>query len=109
MADSDGDGATNGQELGDSDCRWTTDNAHAHLDIVKGHPGVYLCSPFSMSQNLFSLTRKETSTDTPQAHVDKVKWHPGVYLCSPSPCPQVLSPLHIQKQAQTRLTPTWTR
>ena len=44
MADSDGDGMTNGQELGDNDCSWTPSNGRA-LGSVKGHPGVYPFSP----------------------------------------------------------------
>ena len=39
-ADSDGDGLTNGYELGDSNCDWTADHVHAHVDNVRGHPGM---------------------------------------------------------------------
>ncbi|XP_052790274.1 uncharacterized protein LOC128224468 [Mya arenaria] len=41
--DSDGDGLTNGEELGDPGCKWTTANGITPFGQVKGHPG--LCEP----------------------------------------------------------------
>jgi len=41
--DSDGDGKTNGEELGDANCNWTADDPQAHVDPVQGNPGV--CEP----------------------------------------------------------------
>ncbi|DAZ99342.1 TPA: hypothetical protein N0F65_005193 [Lagenidium giganteum] len=38
-ADSDGDGQTNGQELGDPCCEWTTDNAKLQRKDGLSHPG----------------------------------------------------------------------
>ena len=38
LADSDGDGRTNREELGDVGCRWTENN-NAHLSAAVGHPG----------------------------------------------------------------------
>ncbi|GFO05697.1 temptin [Plakobranchus ocellatus] len=42
MGDSDGDGKTNGEELGDAHCHWTVDNPK-HLSSASGHPGI--CDP----------------------------------------------------------------
>ena len=39
QADSDGDGKTNGEELGDKDCKWT-EAAPGPLDAPIGHPGI---------------------------------------------------------------------
>ena len=42
--DSDGDGMTNGQELGDANCNWVMAAAGQHpdhVDDVMGHPGNY--------------------------------------------------------------------
>ncbi|XP_070189002.1 temptin-like [Littorina saxatilis] len=39
MKDSDGDGQTNGYELGDASCNWNASDPNAHVDDVKGHPG----------------------------------------------------------------------
>lgn len=44
LKDSDGDGRTNGQELGDPDCDWL--KAHPiDLDAATGHPGI--CEPLN--------------------------------------------------------------
>ncbi|XP_025099452.1 temptin-like isoform X3 [Pomacea canaliculata] len=40
--DSDGDGVSNGEELGDSRCQWNATNG-ANLASPKGHPGI--CEP----------------------------------------------------------------
>ncbi|RUS85132.1 hypothetical protein EGW08_007096 [Elysia chlorotica] len=42
MLDSDGDGMTNGEELGDSGCHWTEDRP-TNLPAARGHPGI--CEP----------------------------------------------------------------
>ncbi|RUS91460.1 hypothetical protein EGW08_000784 [Elysia chlorotica] len=46
-ADSDGDGMTNGQELGDPDCVWSPDQIPARSSDIS-HPGV--CDPFNSPQ-----------------------------------------------------------
>lgn len=38
--DSDGDGMTNGEELGDPNCTWTKGSGSEGLESVKGHPGL---------------------------------------------------------------------
>ena len=38
LQDSDGDGRTNGEELGDPDCNWTEDGDPVEVDNL-GHPG----------------------------------------------------------------------
>ncbi|KAK7108714.1 temptin-like isoform X4 [Littorina saxatilis] len=45
--DSDGDGKTNGQELGDSSCSWAKYKRLAILDKATGHPGI--CEPLYSS------------------------------------------------------------
>ncbi|XP_059153380.1 temptin-like [Physella acuta] len=45
--DSDKDGRTNGQELGDRNCRWTPTNG-ATLDAPMTHPGI--CEPIGSAQ-----------------------------------------------------------
>ncbi|GFR65714.1 dopamine beta hydroxylase-like protein precursor [Elysia marginata] len=42
MMDSDNDGRTNGEELGDAACRWSETNP-ARLTAASGHPGI--CEP----------------------------------------------------------------
>lgn len=64
--DSDGDGITNGFELGDANCDWTASDPNANLDAVRGHPGV--CEPLDSDRcrnSWFSCSTESSSHGPP--------------------------------------------
>ncbi|XP_052089897.1 temptin-like [Mytilus californianus] len=48
--DSDGDGKTNGEELGDPKCEWYMEATHPVIFNATGHPGI--CEPMSSAKCL---------------------------------------------------------
>ncbi|KAK7491568.1 hypothetical protein BaRGS_00017207, partial [Batillaria attramentaria] len=69
--DSDGDGISNGAELGDSACAWTPSNG-ATLGPVIGHPGVGSCAVSNVQpEDQHGHSGEHPGQHGPHGHVGK--------------------------------------